>query len=224
MNIYEEQYQLLKQNGAQAWAGKGYKRAHQQLTVILQELKQRSILPSPGASFLELGCGNGAMSSQYMAEHGYEVSGVDISQTAIEWAIERLLTLGLKGHFTQGDVCHLKQLEADSYDIIFDGSCLHCLIGSQRELCLTEIRRLIKPEGTVVISTMAGKPKKPEDLRDFDADNYHLIRNGQPWRTLKPLTLLEEEIRNQGFSIIYTDLNHNPWWDHATICCKPSQE
>lgn len=144
MNIYEEQYQLLKQNGAQAWAGEGYKRAHQQLAVILQELKQRSILPSPGASFLELGCGNGAMSSQYMAERGYEVSGVDISQTAIEWAIERLLTLGLKGNFTQGDVCHLKQLE--------------------------------------------------------------------------------EEIGNQGLSIIYTDLNHNPWWDHATICCKPSEE
>ncbi|MFB0713476.1 class I SAM-dependent methyltransferase [Buttiauxella noackiae] len=221
MNIYEEQYQLLKQNGAQGWAGEGYKRAHQQLGIILQELEQRNILLSPGASFLELGCGNGAMSSQHMAERGYEVSGVDISQTAIEWAKERFLTLGLKGIFIQGDVCNLQQFKADSYDVIFDGSCFHCLIGKQRELCLAEIRHLIKPEGIAVISTMTGKPKDPENLKDFDSDNYHLMRNGQPWRTLKPLTLLEEEISVQGFSIIYTHLNHNPWWDHATICCKP---
>jgi hypothetical protein len=36
MNIYEEQYQLLKQNGEQAWAGEGYKVQWQENRKILK--------------------------------------------------------------------------------------------------------------------------------------------------------------------------------------------
>jgi 2-polyprenyl-3-methyl-5-hydroxy-6-metoxy-1,4-benzoquinol methylase len=47
---------------------------------------ERETFPKPPARVLELGCGNGMSSSLWMARKGYEVHGIDISETAIAWA------------------------------------------------------------------------------------------------------------------------------------------
>ncbi|EKY5004783.1 class I SAM-dependent methyltransferase [Citrobacter amalonaticus] len=56
-------------------------------------LNKENLFPAPPAKFLELGCGNAAMSSQLMAQKGYDVYGIDISPTAITWANERFSSL-----------------------------------------------------------------------------------------------------------------------------------
>ena len=82
---------------------------------------------------LELGCGNGMSSSLLMARKGYEVHGVDISKAAIAWAREQFTDYALCGTFGQGDVCDMPFLTEHSFDIVIDGSCLHCLIGNDRD-------------------------------------------------------------------------------------------
>ncbi len=89
-------------------------------------------LPAPGAPVLELGCGNGAMAAQYLAERGYAVSGVDVSETAIRWAEDRFQQAGLDATFFVGNVCHLSQCEDAQFALIIDGSCLHCLLEDER--------------------------------------------------------------------------------------------
>lgn len=220
MNIYEKQYRELIANGATAWAGYGYVRAKEQQERVFSWLSIHEYLPPSGAKVLELGCGNGAMAAQYLAEHGYEVWGVDLAETAIKWAEERFQQANLTAHFIVGDVCNLPQFSDLEFDLIVDGSCLHCLIGDARQRCLAEVKRVLKPKGHFVISSMCGSPHNPEDIDCYDIEKHQLLKNGQPWRTLRPLQALLDEVREAQFTVRATKINNNPWWDHATLVCS----
>ncbi|MCM2448475.1 class I SAM-dependent methyltransferase [Rahnella sp. CG8] len=220
MNIYDRCYQQLKQTGQQAWTGEGYDRAWRKLTATLQSLKDDQVLPAAGSVCLELGCGNGAMASLFMARAGYQVYGVDISPTAIGWAQETFSAAGLAADFQQGDVCTLGMYHDHQFDLVFDGSCLHCLIGDQRQRCYRKIKRILKPNGVFIVSSMCGQPKRPEDRQHYHAEKHQLMRQGQPWRTLMPLPRLTDELAASGFIVFKTSVSENPWWDHATLCCR----
>lgn len=220
MDIYEKQYQELQASGAEAWTGDGYQRAKAQQQQVFAWLSQQHYLPQPGATILELGCGNGAMAAHYFALRGDTVWGVDFAPTAIEWAKARFTQAGLPAHFFTGDVCHLPQCDDAMFDLIVDGSCLHCLIGDARQRCLAEVRRLLKPTGYFVISSMCGLPRYAGDIAAYDSDQQCLLRQGQAWRTLKPLADLLEEVQNAQFVVHASQVNENPWWDHATIVCS----
>ncbi|MDH8519328.1 class I SAM-dependent methyltransferase [Klebsiella pneumoniae] len=110
-------------------------------------------LPEPGSHILELGRGNGMMASLCFARKGNHVCGVDFSPTAIHWAQENFAEQRISG-----DVCSLVQLEDNCFDLIFDGSCMHCLTGSQREQAYSQVRRLLRENGTFIISSMCGEP------------------------------------------------------------------
>ncbi|EAA8762344.1 class I SAM-dependent methyltransferase [Salmonella enterica subsp. enterica] len=221
-DTFEKKYQILRQQNLEAWTGEGYARAWKQLNIIFDRLNSENLLPALPAKFLEFGCGNAAMSSQLMAQKGYDVYGVDISPTAIKWANERFSSLNLKGSFHVDNICDISHFTAESFDIIFDGSCLHCINGEDRADCFKEMKRMIKPNGSLIISTMCGLPKQQEDISNYNNENYQLYQKNQPWRTLNPLELIKKEIINSGLSINYIHVNENPWWDHTTIVCAKS--
>lgn len=58
----------MRQQNLDAWTGEGYARAWGQLNHIFDMLNKENLFPAPPAKFLELGCGNAAMSSQLMAQ------------------------------------------------------------------------------------------------------------------------------------------------------------
>src|SRR5476649_2423609 len=189
MDEYEQQYRFLKAHGFNAWTGDGYARAYRQLVNTLDKLMLKNVLPAAKANILEPGGGHWALSPRYMAKNGHKVYGVDISPTAAKCASEEFSRLGLIGSFSEDDVCHLGQYQSQMFDMIFDDSCLYCLINERRHQCFQEVKRLLKPEGRLIISTMCGLPQSPEDIQNYDDVNPHLIRNGSSWRTLKPLPM-----------------------------------
>ncbi|KAE8275041.1 class I SAM-dependent methyltransferase [Enterobacter sp. C6] len=220
MNPYEEKYRQLIANGAIAWADKGYFRAKEQQEKIFQWLDFNNYLPQPGAPILEMGCGNGAMAAQFLAERGYSVWGVDFSETAIRWAERRFQQAGLSAHFLVGNVCHIYQCKDSMFELVIDGSCLHCLIDDDRTRFFAEAKRLLKPGGRLVISSMCGSPRNSDDISVFDPIRHHLLKEGHPWRTLKPLSALTNEIQEAQFNVLATKVNTNEWWDHATLVCS----
>jgi SAM-dependent methyltransferase len=222
MNIYdyENRYRELLSLGAPAWAGEGYLRAKDQLKRVYFWLNENRFLPQLGAPILELGCGNGAMSAQYLAELGHNVWGVDISETAIRWAEKRFQQADLTGHFSVGDVSHLPQFLDSSFSLIIYGSCLHCLINDARQRCFTEIRRLLKPGGRFVLSSMCGVPRYSKDRECYDEIHHHLLKDGHPWRTLRPLPALLREVQEAQFTVHASKVKSNPWWDHVTLVCS----
>jgi GrpB-like predicted nucleotidyltransferase (UPF0157 family)/SAM-dependent methyltransferase len=218
---YEAQYRRLRAAGAPGWAGDQYERGLASLTKTLDRLDRDGVLPKPPARMLELGCGNG-QSSFLLAGKGYRVHGIDISATAVAWARERFAAAGLRGSFHQGTVCRMPVFDDDSFDIVFDGSCLHCLIGSDRALCLAEIRRILRPDGVFVVSSMCGEPRSDDARARFDPQAGCLMQDGRPYRTLKPLAALEAELSQAGLAVRGRSIAVNPWWDHATLVCGPA--
>ncbi len=106
------------------------------------------------------------------------------------------------------------------FDIVFDGSCLHCIIGEDLALCLAEVRRILRPNGVFIVSTMCGLPRSGEAKARFDSRVERLLEKGTPYRTLKPLAYLLQELTGAGFRVESHAVSINSWWDHATIVCR----
>ena len=221
MYDYDAEYRRLRAAGLQGWAGSQRERNVARMAETLDWL-ERETFPRPPARVLELGCGNGMSSSLLMARKGYEVHGVDISETAIAWAEQQFAASALSGSFRQGNVCEMPFFPERSFDVAIDGSCLHCLIGNDRARCLAEVRRILRFEGVFVVSSMCGLPKSEEAKACFDPATGHLLENCRAYRTLKSEAELARELMEQGFELQDSRLSVNPWWDHVTMTCRIS--
>lgn len=78
---------------------------------------------------LDLGCGAGDYSI-YLAQHGYQVTGIDYLPEPIRMAQENAQAQGVAVRFAQADVL---TWESDGkFDLILDSGCLHSLHPSER--------------------------------------------------------------------------------------------
>lgn len=220
MYDYDRQYRYLRAADQPGWAGRNHTHNRRTLGQTLNRLASTGAFPAPPARALELGCGNGTMVSYLLAQRGHEIYGIDISQTAIDWARQNFSAAGLSGSFAQGDVRFMSAFTPGSLDMVFDGACLHCLIGMDRARCLSEVHRILRPGGVFIVSTMCGLPRSAEAKAKFDPDRLCLLEAGEPYRTLKPLPDILAEIVEAGFGVEEDSVSVNPWWDHATIVAR----
>lgn len=93
----------------------------------IRELLALGFAPERGA-LIDLGCGAGNYSLK-LASLGYDVTGVGISQTAIDWANEHVAKGEVKASFVCGDGIAPDDFENESMDFAFDGHFFHCIIG-----------------------------------------------------------------------------------------------
>jgi SAM-dependent methyltransferase len=96
----------------------------------------------PGRA-LDLGCGTGT-TSIYLAQHGWQVTGVDFSPKAIELARDKARRAGVEVDLHLGDVSRLDFL-SDPFDLILDIGCLHGLDRESRARYAEQLRRLTRP-------------------------------------------------------------------------------
>lgn len=102
---------------------------------------------------LELGTGNGR-NAIYMAQQGYQVDAVDISQEALNWARENALEKGVSVNFIYSDIFEL-DLRENYYDFVYDGGLLHHLPPHQRFQYIDKINNTLKPNGLFGITCFA---------------------------------------------------------------------
>ncbi len=150
---------------------------------------------------LELGCGAGDI-SLWLAEKGYEVSGVDISPFAIAWADEKAQERNLQVQFSVGDVRDLATFADASYDLVIDGRCLHCIIGEDRDLFLSSARRVLRPGGFVHINTMCNEPKTPGLMQNFDPVTRCQVYGDTAVRFCGFATDIVAEVDSSGFDLL----------------------
>lgn len=121
-------------------------------------------LPASRLRALELGCGTGT-NAVYLAERGFDVTGVDLAPRALERAATRAAATrftdgATPARFVVGDVTQLDDV-VGPFDFVFDRGCYHCvrragLLGGY----LATLRRLTTTGSRVLI--LAGNPDAGE--------------------------------------------------------------
>ncbi len=109
----------------------------------------RFIESNPSVRALDVGCGTGT-NAITLAEHGWQVTGLDFSLQAIARARRKARRKTLQIEFIQGDVNALNDLNG-IFDLCLDIGCYHSLsLGTQMKYA-DQLARLASPGGTILI-------------------------------------------------------------------------
>lgn len=100
----------------------------------------------PPGRALDLGCGTGT-NVITLAQHGWEVTGVDFIPRSIHLARHKAKQAGIQATFIIDSVARLHGLDA-SFDLILDMGCYHGLSLSERIAYRGNIQRLLEHGGT----------------------------------------------------------------------------
>jgi SAM-dependent methyltransferase len=102
---------------------------------------------SAGKDVLDYGCGNGYVLSHY-ARHGATVSGVDVTEAAVELCRARFALLGLEGTFVRNDGAAIP-FESESFDVACSMGVLHHI--PDPAPAVAELYRVLRPGGTLIV-------------------------------------------------------------------------
>ncbi|MFC4408893.1 class I SAM-dependent methyltransferase [Chungangia koreensis] len=151
-------------------------------------------LIKPG-KVLELGCGPGR-NAIYLAEKGFIVDAIDLSEEALEWGRERANERNLNINFIQQNIFDL-DIEESSYDLVYDSGCFHHIAPHRRMSYLDLVKRALKPEGFFGITCfMEGGKFGGADLSDWEVYRLRSLKGGLGYteEKLRPIFKDFEEI------------------------------
>ena len=100
-----------------------------------------------GKDVLEIGCGVGTDLSQF-AKNGANVTGIDLTEAAIELAKQRFDVMKLNGNLLTADAENLP-FKDNSFDLVYSFGVLHHTPNTQR--AINEVHRTLKPGGKAFI-------------------------------------------------------------------------
>lgn len=132
--------------------------------------RERGLLPiGEGRTALDLGCGLGR-NTHWLAEQGYQATGIDLSAYAIEWARQRSAETAVT--FVEGDVLR-EPIPGGPFDVVYDSGCFHHLPPHRRLSYLRTLDEVLKPGGLFGICTFAWGQMGSEE------EDLTLLRQGR---------------------------------------------
>ncbi|VAX27514.1 hypothetical protein MNBD_IGNAVI01-1399 [hydrothermal vent metagenome] len=159
----------------------------------------------PNMQILDIGCGTGLL-LEYAAKAGAIAKGVDISIGMLEVTQERIKRNGLQNKITvynAGAVEIDTLFDENSFDLIVSTLVFSELYAEERALVLFQIKKLLKPNGKLVIAVEV----KPSNL--FKRIAHYFIRLPLSIITYiiaqtgtNPFSNISEEVTKSGFSIV----------------------
>ncbi len=218
---HDAQYKYLRERGLKGWGGEHLERRMLDWNATINRLLACEVFPKKNASILEIGSGAGD-SLLPLAKYGHDVTGIEISPTAVTWAKEKFKEQKLTGSFIIGDLAKGLPFADSLFDVVLDAACLHCLINEDRKKTLREVQRVLKPNGFFLVSHMVNDPKEMEAGLVFNTKDRTQERDGVVYRSMPTYDQLIEDVTHAGFEIIHVSLRENPWWDHAELWCTTS--
>ena len=129
----------------------------------------RDGLVRPGRA-VDLGCGHGR-NAIFLASHGFSVEAVDYSQAAIDWARERVKETGTQVQLRHQSVFDLN-LEAGSYDLVYDSGCFHHLPPHRRRRYVELVVDALRPGGWFGLTCF-----RPEGGSGYSDDEVYAHRS-----------------------------------------------
>lgn len=103
-----------------------------------------------GSPVLELACGTGAYLIP-LAEKGFEVVGVDISDEMLSRAQEKAASRGVAVDLRKGDICGFELNRKFPLILLLGNSLQHLLTREDVEKCFASVNRHLKPNGRFIV-------------------------------------------------------------------------
>ena len=95
---------------------------------------------------IDIGCGNGK-SAIWLAEQGFDVTGVDLAPTAIKQAVALAARRNVPARFVQGVFPNVPELLGIKYDLVIERGFLQHLKHEEMAETLLRISELLSPGG-----------------------------------------------------------------------------
>jgi len=143
---------------------------------------------------LDIGCGLGD-NAVYLAENGYNVTGLDISPTALITAERRAMDAGVDVKFAVTDSTKLEGY-TDAFDTVIDSGMFHCLDDDGKRSYAAAAHRATRPGATLLLSCFSDANRADAD-RPLPAVSEQTLRDvlgGAGWdiASLEPATVRRE--------------------------------
>jgi ubiquinone/menaquinone biosynthesis C-methylase UbiE len=176
-------------------------------TIFIQEVIRH--FPSTG-NVLELGVGQG-QDAQFLADHGYTVTGLDISKSGLQAAKQKLSSDARKVvTFILGDISRPLPFSNSQFDIVYSHLALHYFSSQVTQQIFDEIERVLKAGG--IFAALVNSVHDPEyGSGEKIEDSYFKIRGfSKRFFTAKTIQHYAEK-----FEIILADENGQTYKDRA---------
>jgi len=189
-NVWEREYRnpklVTKNDGPQA-----------DTLRFLKFLKKGQKYIVENRNILDLGCGTGR-NSNYLAERGNSVIGIEISKIALDIAKSRAKDLGLDVDYRLGDIGEPYKIEDDSIDIILDVTSSNSLNEKGRDIYIHECSRVLKDGGYMFVRALCkdGNKNVKNLLKDSPGKEYDTY-------VIKEIGLIERVFSKEDFIKIY---------------------
>ncbi len=130
-------------------------------------------------SVLDLGCGAGN-NTWFLLDSGFDVCGLDISPTAVQFARDRLRRLGFDGaDLRVGSATHLPWDEG-RFDLVVDRGTLCQLVIDDVGTVTSEVDRVLKAGGLFLSYNLLGWNSSDRELgEEFTRRSFHRFTGGR---------------------------------------------
>jgi hypothetical protein len=115
----------------------------------------------PYGSALDLGTGSAVWGVE-LAKRGWEVTGIDIVEKALDRGRKRVDEAGVEMRLLHGDVSALRGAGVGSgFRLVLDTGTFHGLAQAQREAMAEEVSAVAAPDATVILDCFAPRRRGP---------------------------------------------------------------
>jgi SAM-dependent methyltransferase len=144
---------------------------------------------------LDIGCGLGD-NAVYLARHGFTVTGLDISPTALITAERRAADAGVTVTFAVADATRLEGYH-DAFDTVIDSGMFHTLDDDEKRRYAAAVHRATRTGATLLMSCFSdANPPGPQRPRPAVSEQtLRDVLGGAGWDivSLEPSTVRREE-------------------------------
>jgi len=195
------------------------------------EFVKLNLVPVEGR-LIDIGCGEGS-NSIYFASQGYEVLGIDSSETAIDLAKKKMADTTFPIEFKVEDILKFNETDVQ-FDICTDIGCMHMLVlAAHRREYLRVVRNLLSKDGVLLLFETATKKdvhvhnENDYLLSNLEFRNEHMLQNG---KTIAysgcgglaiSLNQYIDELQVSGFEVVHSELLTVESKKFAAMVAKP---
>ena len=163
---------------------------------VFVRLAERNEIVGP---VLDAGCGTGE-NALYLAARGFEVTGVDTVETAVETAREKARRRGLDAAFLAHDALKLGEL-GRTFVTVIDSGLFHSFDDGEREPFRASLAAVLRPGGHYFMLGFSERETRPGGPRRLSRAEIEDVFGRAPFRVLsvepaEMATLLEGENRH----------------------------